>query len=144
MFKKIFLCMMISIPALSQTAVKQGDIMSADGVYFTLQEAAELIVDKEFRERECKLELDFVKKELEIKHEGQLKKLNFTIEAMETKNKIVLELKQQQIDNLYKELEEKSHDYSMWWAAGGAVVGVTTAILIFFASTQTQKAPYLL
>lgn len=144
MLKKIILCMLFSLPSFAQTAVKAGDIIPADGVYLTLQESAELIADKEFRERECKLELEYTKKEIETKHEGELKKLNATIEIMDEKNTIVLDLKQKQIDNLYKELEENSKDYSLWWMTGGIVAGATSAILIFFAATQTQKAPYLL
>lgn len=142
MLKNIILCMLFSFSALAQVAVKTGDRIPADGVYLTLQEAAELIADKEFRERECKLELDFAKKELETKHSGEVQKLNSKIEIMDEKNKIVLELKQKQIDNLYKELENKK-DYSLWWASGGVVAGAATAILIFFAATQTEKAPYL-
>lgn len=142
MLKNIILCMLFSFSAFAQVPVKTGDRIPADGVYLTLQEAAELIADKEFRERECKLELDFAKKELETKHSGEVQKLNSKIEIMDEKNKIVLELKQKQIDNLYKELENKK-DYSLWWASGGVVAGAATAILIFFAATQTEKAPYL-
>lgn len=144
MLKNIILCMLFSSSVFAQVVVKTGDRIPADGVYMTLQEAAELVADKEFRERECKLELEYTKKELETKHDGEKRKLNFKIETIEEKNKMVLELKQKQIDNLYKELEEKNKDYSLWWMTGGIVAGAGTAILIFFAATQTEKAPYLL
>lgn len=144
MLKKIFLFMLISFSSIAQTAVKKGDVIKEDGVFLTAVEAARMIADREFKEKEYSLELDFTKRQLETKHEGETRKLNFTIESIEEKNKMVLELKQKQIDNLYKELEEKSNDYSMWWLTGGIVAGAGTAILIFFAATQTEKAPYLL
>lgn len=143
MLKNIFFSILFCFPVLAQAPVKKGDKVPNDGIYLTLQEAAELIADKEFSEKESKLELDYLKKELETKHAGEIQKLNFKIEIIEEKNRMILDLKQKQIDNLYKELEEKSKDYSLWWASGGIVAGAATAILIFFAATQTEKAPYL-
>lgn len=144
MLKNIILCMFFSSSVFAQSVIKKGEVAKQDGVFLTVQEAAQMIADKEMSEKERQLELEFIKKELETKHDGEKRKLNSKLEIMEEKNKMVLELKQRQIDNLYKELEEKSKDYSLWWLAGGIAAGATTAILIFFAATQTEKAPYLL
>lgn len=144
MIKNIFVFLFFCFPVFGQVALKKGETAKQDGVFFTIQEAAELIADKEVIEKQSELEIEYTKKELEIKHEAEIRKLNSKLEIVEEKNKMVLELKQKQIDNLYKELEERSKDYSMLWLIGGVVAGTTTAILIFFAATQTEKAPYLL
>jgi len=134
----------LSLPALAQVPLNEGDTVPENGVFLTNSEAAEMIIERKIVKEKLQLELDLQKKELDIICEGEKRIKDLYLEAEKEKNISLLDLKEKQIENLYKQLEKESADYSMWWFMAGATVGTVASVAIFFAATQTDKAPSVL
>ena len=138
------LCFFLPLQALAQVPLDKGEKAPEDGVFLTNSEAAEIIVERKTAKEKLQLELDLQKKELDIICEGEKKIKDLYLDAEKEKNISLLDLKEKQIENLYKQLEKESADYSMWWFMAGATVGTVASVAIFFAATQTDKAPSVL
>ena len=138
------LCFFLPLQALAQVPLDKGEKAPEDGVFLTNSEAAEVIVERKAAKERLELELDLQKKELDIICEGEKKIKDLYLDAEKEKSSSLLDLKQKQIENLYKQLEKESVDYSMWWFVAGATVGTVASVAIFFAATQTDKTPSLL
>lgn len=146
MIKNLFfiLCLFLPCTVLAQVPLDKGEEALEDGVFLTKVEAAELIAEREGFKEKLKFELEEQQKRLDVicNAEKEVKDIKLSIEK--EKNEGILLLKEKQIDNLYKELERETDDYTIWWFAGGALVGTTASVVIFFAATQIDKAPSLL
>jgi len=133
-----------SLQVLAQTSIDKGEAAPEDGVFFTNLEAAGLIAEKETSKEKLKLELEEQEKRLKIICDGEKEIKDLKLEGEKQKNADILSIKDKQIDNLYKQLEKESVDYSLFWFVGGATVATVASVAIFFAATQTDKAPSLL
>ena len=138
------LCFFLSLPVLAQVPLDKGDLAPEDGVFLTNLEAAKIVSEREGFKEKLKFELEEQEKRLDVICSGQKEVKDIMLDVEKSKNQEILSLKDKQIDNLYKELEKESGDYSMWWFVGGAVVGSVASISIFFAATQIEKAPSLI
>jgi len=136
-------CFFISLPVLAQTAIDKGQEAPEDGVFYTNTEAVKLIADRKALKERHELELNSQKEELNIVCDGEKKVKDLYLDMEKQKSKLLSDLKDKQIENLYKALEKESEDYSMWWFAGGATVGTVASVVIFFAATQVSKIPSL-
>jgi hypothetical protein len=143
--KNIFftLCFFSCFSTHAQVALDKGQRAPEDGVFYTNAEAAELIAERKAAKERLQLGLDLQKKELGIICEGEKKVKDILLTTQAEKEKILLKLKDDQIQNLEEELKKESVDYSMWWFAGGATVATVTSVAIFFAATQIDKMPSL-
>mgnify|MGYP003673714132 FL=1 len=56
-----------------------------------------------------------------------------SLDSMRTRNDSVLTLKDQEIKRLTEIASEGANDYSVWWAAGGIVVGIALTIGVVYA-----------
>lgn len=137
-------CFFLSSATYAQVALDKGEKAPEDGVFYTNLEAAQLIADRKAEKQKHQLDLDMLKKELNVLCEGEKKTRDLQIKAAEDKEKLLLSIKDQQIKNLEEQLKKESEDYSMWWFAGGAVVSTVASITIFFAATQIDKAPSII
>jgi len=143
--KKILLVsMLFSATSLAQTAISVGQKAPEDGVFLTKEEAAKMIADKESLIEKHQLELETQKNKLETKAESDLKIAELKLDIEKEKNIAIINLKQKQIDNLYKELENDWEISGIWWLGGGILIGTVGSIAIFFAATQIQQTPSLL
>lgn len=138
------LCFFLSLQTLAQVPLDKGQKAPEDGIFLTKEEAARIIAEKELFSEKLKLELDEQKQELNITCEGEKKIKDLYLDAEKEKSSLLLDLKQKQIENLYKQLEKQSTDYSMWWFAAGATIGTVASVAIFFAATQADKAPSII
>jgi hypothetical protein len=136
-------CLFMSLPVLAQTAIDRGQSVPEDGVFYTNTEAARLIAEKRASKQRHELELKSQKEELLVVCDGEKKVKDLYLDMEKQKSKLLSDLKDKQIENLYKALEKESEDYSMWWFAGGATVGTVASVVIFFAATQVSKIPSL-
>lgn len=136
-------CFFMSLPVLAQTAIDKGQTAPEDGVFYTNTEAARLIAEKKASKQRHELELKSQKEELSVVCDGEKKVKDLYLNMEKQRSKLLSDLKDKQIENLYKVLEKESEDYSMWWFAGGAAVGVVASVSIFFAATQVSKMPSL-
>lgn len=146
MIKNLFfiVCLFLPWQVLAQVPLDKGKEAPEDGVFFTNLEASQLIAERENSKEKLKFELEEQEKKLNIVCEGQKEIKDLKLEIEKEKNKQILEIKEKQLDNLYKQLEKESADYSIFWFIGGATVAGAASVAIFFAATQTDKAPSLL
>lgn len=144
MIKNICLFFLFSSSLYAQAPINKGETAPEDGVFLTREEAIDMIVDKETAQKKHQLELDLQKKQSDLICEGQKNVKDLMLNAEKDKSKSLLEIKDKQIDNLYKQLQEESGDYRAWWFVGGAVIGTVASITIFFAATQADKMPALI
>jgi hypothetical protein len=128
------LCFFLPLQVLAQVPIDKGEKAPEDGVFLSKQEAAKIIVEREALSEKLKLKLEEQKEELSIICEGEKKIKDLYLEAEKEKGSLLLDLKQKQIENLYKQLEKESDDYSMWWFVAGATVGTVASVAIFFAA----------
>lgn len=133
----------MSSHAVAQVAIDKGKEAPEDGVFYTNAQAAKLIADRKAEKERLKVELDSQKQELEVVCEGEKKIKDLYLDMEKERSKLLSDLKDKQIENLYGQLEKESHDYSMFWFAGGATVGAVASVAIFFAATQVEKLPSL-
>jgi hypothetical protein len=138
------LCFFIPLQALAQVPLDEGEKAPEDGVFLSKEEAAKVIAERGQFSEKLESELREQKEELKIICEGEKKIKDLYLDAEKEKGSLLLDLKQKQIENLYKQLEKESTDYSMWWFVAGATVGTVASVAIFFAATQTDKTPSLL
>ena len=128
------LCFFLPLQVLAQVPIDKGEKAPEDGVFLSKQEAAKIIVEREALSEKLKLKLEEQKEELSIICEGEKKIKDLYLEAEKEKGSLLLDLKQKQIENLYKQLEKESDDYSMWWFVAGATVGTVASVAIFFVA----------
>lgn len=133
----------MSSQALGQVAIDKGEEVPEDGVFYTNSQAAQLIAERKAAKERLKVELDSQKQELEVVCEGEKKIKDLYLDMEKERSKLLSDLKDKQIENLYGQLEKESNDYSMLWFAGGATVGAIASVAIFFAATQVDKMPSL-
>ena len=146
MIKNLCFTLLFFLPlqVLAQTPLDKGEEAPEDGVFLTKVEAAELIVEREGFKEKLKFELEEQQKKSDVICNAEKEVKDIKLSIQQEKNKDILSIKDKQIENLYKELEKESGDYSMWWFIGGATVGSVASIAIFFAATQVEKAPSLI
>ena len=138
------LCFFMPLQALAQVPLNKGEEAPEDGVFLSKEQAAKVIAERGQFSEKLESELKEQKEELKIICEGEKKIKDLNLDAEKEKGSLLLDLKQKQIENLYKQLEKESVDYSMWWFVAGATVGTVASVAIFFAATQTDKTPSLL
>jgi hypothetical protein len=144
MTKWFILFSLFSSVCFAQTPITKGEAAPEDGLFLTKQEAAQMIADREATKEKHKLELDNQKQQLEAKFEGDKKILDLKLNIEKEKNSAIIAIKEQQINNLYKELENEWEISGIWWLGGGIAIGTVSSIAIFFAATQIQQTPSLL
>ena len=146
MIKNLCFTLLFFLPlqVLAQTPLDKGEEAPEDGVFLTKVEAANLIVEREGFKEKLKFELEEQQKRSDVICNAEKEVKDIKLSIQQEKNKDILSIKDKQIENLYKELEKESGDYSMWWFIGGATVGSVASIAIFFAATQIEKAPSLI
>lgn len=146
MIKNLCFTLLFFLPlqVLAQTPLDKGEEAPEDGVFLTKVEAANIIVERESFKEKLKFELEEQQKRSDVICNAEKEVKDIKLSIQQEKNKDILSIKDKQIENLYKELEKESGDYSMWWFIGGATVGTVASIAIFFAATQVEKAPSLI
>lgn len=146
MIKNLCFTLLFFLPlqVLAQTPLDKGEEAPEDGVFLTKVEAANIIVERESFKEKLKFELEEQQKRSDVICNAEKEVKDIKLSIQQEKNKDILSIKDKQIENLYKELEKESGDYSMWWFIGGATVGSVASIAIFFAATQVEKAPSLI
>lgn len=140
----LFVFLLFSSVSLAQVPINKGEPAPEDGVFLSKERAAEIIAEREFFDKKLRLELDFQEKRLKAVCDGEKEIKDIKLSIEKEKNKDIIQIKDKQIKALNEILEKESHDYSMWWFAGGATVATIASVTIFFAATQIEKSPSLL
>ena len=76
------------------------------------------------------LKLKQQKEKLEALHKLQVDTLQLELDSITKKHESLMLVKDREIEDLTNAALERPNDYSMWWAAGGVIVGVLGTLLI--------------
>ena len=61
-----------------------------------------------------------------------------SIDGLDKKHTTLMKIKNDEIERL-SEIASNTNDYSMWWAAGGIVVGIGLTIAVVYAVDTGNK-----
>ena len=126
------------IPPASATLIEDPDMIKKigvgrdeDPVWCYSHDANAIIITAPQREREkCELKLKQQKEKLEALHKLQVDTLQLELDSLTKKHENLILIKDKEIEDLTNAALERPNDYSMWWAAGGVIVGVLGTLLI--------------
>lgn len=94
-------------------------------------EANSVLITAPSREREqCDLKLSQELERVNLRHKLQVDTLQIEVDTLRSRHNEVLALKNEQIKELTTAALERPNDYSLWWATGGAALGVATTLII--------------
>ena len=119
------------------TTLKKGDTAPFDGTLFNTEAAARLLIDLEFTQASCKVEID---RQLGIQSSQmqlQIDTLNSSLTTCNQKYDDILKIKNDQILFLDDQLKRANPDRSAVLFSAGIVSGIALSILTTYAISQT-------
>jgi hypothetical protein len=112
--------------------IGKGERTPFEGILFDITAAAKLKIDKQFMLLKFDLEKDFLRKKLNAEHTLALSKLQIKYDTLQEKHKTLLGIKDKEIERL-TEIVTKKRDYTIYWTAGGIIVGIALTIAVVYA-----------
>ena len=111
--------------------LREGQPAPYSGVLLNPLAAAKLFVDKDFSEQECALQIEYaVQREL-AKANLLLESTRASMHFMEQRYVSIVSIKDKEIKRL-SDIASNQNDYSVWWAAGGIVVGIGLTLAVVY------------
>ena len=136
---KVLLCLTLclSMPAQASpqfTLLGKNQPAPFKGALFNPEAIAEVLAKSQFVKEEYELKLGYEIEKQKLKFVLEVDTLNLHISALEEEYKVVADAKDKEIDDLHKLIKNHSPATNVWWALGGAAVGVaTTAFIVHVA-----------
>ena len=112
--------------------IKAGQKAPYPGVLLNSIAAAKLLADKQFSEEQWKLRIEYEVGKERAKLNMIIQSQKASINGLKEKHTTLMEIKTDEIERLSK-IASNTNDYSMWWAAGGVVVGIGLTIAVIYA-----------
>tara|TARA_R110000824_G_scaffold375416_4_gene566322 strand:+ start:778 stop:1278 length:501 start_codon:yes stop_codon:yes gene_type:complete len=113
--------------------ILEGQPAPYNGVLLSTTAAARLFVQSDYSLAECNLRINYEVNKERASMQLLLDSTRASLDSMRTRNDSVLTLKDQEIKRLTEIASEGANDYSVWWAAGGIVVGIALTIGVVYA-----------
>ena len=105
-----------------------------EGALFNPEATAEILAKSQLVKEEYELQLGYELERQELKFTLEIDTLNLRISSLEEEFKITVEAKDKEIDALHELVKGHSPSNKLWWAVGGAAVGIaTTAFVVHVA-----------
>ena len=105
-----------------------------EGALFNPEATAEILAKSQLIKEEYELQLGYELEKQELKFTLEIDTLNLRVSSLEEEFKVTVEAKDKEIDALHKLVKSHSPSNNVWWAIGGAAVGVaTTAFVVHVA-----------
>ena len=95
-----------------------------EGVLFDPTGAATIIVDKNYAQQQCDLEIEYHIDMISTEFQFERENFNIRYESLRQEYDLVIQQKNLEIVQLRAALKSHSPRNKWWWAAGGAVSGV--------------------
>jgi hypothetical protein len=143
-FIVVFLCCLMAfpLPLLANppesdppriTGIKEGEPAPYDGVLLNTSAAARTFIDKEYSAKECELRINFEVQKESLRMRLLLDTTRVSLEATEKRYNSIITIKDEEIERLSQIVSDRPNDHSVWWAAGGIVVGIGLTIAVVYA-----------
>ena len=105
-----------------------------EGALFNPEATAEILAKSQLVKEEYELKLGYELEKQKLNFTLEIDTLNLRISSLEEEFEIVAAAKDKEIDALHKLIKSHSPSNNIWWAIGGAAVGVaTTAFVVHVA-----------
>ena len=105
-----------------------------EGTLFNPEATAEILVKSQLVKEEYQLQLGYELEKQELNFTLEIDTLNLRISSLEEEFKVTVEAKDKEIDALHELVKSHSPSNKLWWAVGGAAVGIaTTAFVVHVA-----------
>ena len=137
----LVITLLLSIPNVAygtdeMTTVEKGDIVPFNGTLFNTSASAKLLIDLDFTEATCKIEIDKNLADQDAENQFEIGILEARIKTCESICEKRLQIRDEQIEFLVTELERKRHPNQTAWFATGAVTGIGLTVLSGWAIGQ--------
>ena len=116
--------------------LKKDDRAPFAGTLFSTTAAARIAIDLENNKAVCDLKIGEAVEKQKAYDKFQLDLRQASLDACLQKYTVVVDLKQQQIDELSDQLKKNTGPQPAWWFAGGVVGGITISLLTAYAYSQ--------
>jgi hypothetical protein len=145
MFKYVF-CLVFFASSISfaqdepkMTYLKKGSVTPYDGALLNDVAQAQIISEKKNVENNCQLQNSYLVNREVAKCDLLIGNSKLDLSYTQKKYDTLLDAKNKELDRMTKLAEKGTKDYSMWWAAGGMVVGIAATVAVFFLVTSASK-----
>lgn len=118
------------------TTVEKGEPAPFDGTLFNTQAAAKLMADLKFSEEACQLEIDKAVQVKGVTMQADIDALTVRLDTCQSLCEQRLQVRDDQIEFLTKELEGAAKPNKTGWFAGGVVAGIGLTVLSGWAIGQ--------
>ena len=137
--KIIIFYLFFCLPSLAQAAPQftflgKNQPAPFEGALFNPEATAEILAKSQLVKEEYDLQLGYELEKQELKFTLEIDTLNLRVSSLEEEFEVTVEAKDKEIDALHKLVKSHSPSNNVWWAIGGAAVGVaTTAFVVHVA-----------
>jgi hypothetical protein len=101
-----------------------------EGALFNPEATAEILAKSQLIKEEYELQLGFELEKQSLELNLQIDTLHVRIGSLEEQLEVVTETKDKEIDALHKLVKGHSPSNNVWWAIGGAAVGIATSAFV--------------
>ncbi len=122
------------------TTLKKNDPAPFDGTLFSTSAAARIAIDLQNNEATCGLRIAEAVDKQKAYDKFQLDLKQASLDSCLEKYTVVVDLKQNQIDDLTEQLKKNTGPQPAWWFAGGVVGGITLSLLTAYAYSHISTA----
>ena len=113
--------------------LKKNDPAPFAGTLFSTAAAARIAIDLENSRAACDLRIGEAVEKQKAYDKFQLDLKQASLDSCLEKYTVVVDLKQQQIDELSEQLRKNTGPQPAWWFAGGILGGITVSLLTAYA-----------
>ena len=118
--------------------LKKNDPAPFAGTLFSTSAAARIAIELENKDTTCGLKISEAVDKQKAFDKFQLDLKQASLDACVEKYTVVVDLKQQQLNDLTDQLKKNTGPQPAWWFAGGIVGGVAVTVLSAWALSQAS------
>ena len=110
------------------------------GTLFSTSAAARIAIELENSKETCRIKVDQAVEKEKAFNKFDLDLKQASLDSCLEKYNVVVDLKQQQLDEMTEQLKKNTGPQPVWWFTGGVVGGITLSLLSAYAYSQISAA----
>jgi len=122
------------------TSLNEGDVAPFAGTLFSVSAAAQLLIDLEYNEQTCNLEIERRVRLVESEYTLEVDTIQAELDALRSLHNDVVEIKDGQIDYLQDQVRSRDRWYNSrtLWVVIGVLAGVGITVASGYALSQVN------
>ena len=121
------------------TGIEKGEVAPYSGVLLNSLAASRLFTEKNYSGVECDLRVKYELQKETARMQMLLDTTKASLDSVNQKYTSLLQIKEEEIKRLSALASERPNDYSMWWAAGGVIVGIALSLAVVYGVQQINE-----